>query len=227
MTDTASKEIEKAFKKKVVITRTREEIEVKFIVPKKILPPPQKWVTHFKAEKYYIEQFYLSPQYFKEILAAYPELRKPSEPPVNEIRLRQKNDLFIITAKGSSTSKKKYIRSESEKTISEAEFNSLKPKAFCNISKNRICFETKLAGSPVHVDMDDYIATWNGGVNLDYVTCEVEVPDDKLAKILISGKFFIPDLIFLRQGIHTVHETGFSNREIAEKGFPAPYESLA
>lgn len=216
MAETELKRIEKLFKRKKRV-RVREEIEIKFIIPKSVLPPQMEWVSHFKAEKYSIEQYYLSGRYFEEILNTHPELKMST---VDEIRIRQKNEKYIITAKGNKSAKK-YIRQELEKTINANEYNSLKSKAFCRISKCRYSFNSTLASESVHVDMDDYIATGNEDLNLDFVTCEVEVSDDKYAKILISGKFFIPGLIFLRQGIHTVYESGFSNRELAENGFPA------
>jgi dGTP triphosphohydrolase len=210
-------QIQKAFETKKEEIKTREEIEIKFVIPKNILPSRENWKDHYKAQEFHIEQYYLSLESFEKVFKSYPELEEPS---VNEIRIRKKNEKYIITSKGSK-SKAKYIRFESEKIIDENEYNSLKAKAFCGISKNRYSFETMLAGTEVHIDMDDYIETGNGKLSLDFVTCEVEVPADKYARILISGKFFIPDLIFLRRGINTVYEKGFSNREISENGFPA------
>jgi hypothetical protein len=222
MDDFNFEQIEKVFETKKEI-KTREEIEIKFIIPKNILPSQENWENHFKAQRSYIEQYYLSPESFDQIFKIYPEL---NESPVDEVRIRQKNENYIITAKGRKT-REKYIRSEAERHIAKNEYDLLKKKAFCGISKYRYSFESQLAGTDVHIDMDDYIATGDGELNLDFVTCEVEVPEDKYAKILISGKFFIPDLVFLRRGINTVHEKGFSNREISESGFPAnDYQSI-
>lgn len=213
----SSKKIENIFiDKRRKRYKQREEVEVKFIVPKKVVQIENKSIASLGAVHSYIEQYYLSEKYFESILNENPELKNSS---VNEIRIRKKNGKHLLTAKGGK-SKANYIRFEVEKEISNEEFEKLKKKSQCGIIKNRYSFESRLGDIPVHVDIDDYIANSKGELHLDFVTCEVEVPSKEYAKVLISGKFFIPELIFLRQGLHTVYVKGFSNRQISEKGFP-------
>jgi len=210
-------QIQDAFKIEAINPKTREEIEIKFVIPKKALLLTDRIDERFNTQKYFIEQHYLHADTFEDIFRSFPELKDSS---VNEIRIRKKGSNYSITSKGGQ-SEAKYIRFESERDISEKEYNELKEKALSSISKIRYSFETKFADTEVHIDLDDYIETGNEKFDLDFVTCELEVPDDKYAKILISGKFFIPDFIFLRCGQNTVFENGFSNHEISLNGFPA------
>ncbi len=199
----------------------RLEIEVKYLLPKAVLPSIKKSKMGL-MEQQELDQIYLT----SDVVEPFAEdLELPPDTFFKEWRVRRIDDKFFFTAKG-SRSRDGAQREEFEIPISKSLFSKLrlaaeKQRTPYQVCKTRYSFPVSLADDMVLVEIDDYHKTGSGSVELDFITCEVEVHKPELADILQKGRFFAPDLLFLKQGVDVTGVEVFSNREIAENGFVA------
>jgi len=208
-------------------SRKRVEVEVKYLLPRALLQALQAKEELTKQE---LEQIYLPNN--KELLAFAAQ-----EPDLDflykyeEWRLRRADDEYFFTAK-KRLSGDGYERREFEKEITRETFEQSKERLresgpLLHINKTRYSQTVPFADEEVFVQIDDYRATKQGAVNLDFVTCEVEVRQLEVAEVLKKRNFFAPRLLFLKEAINLTGIKEFSNRYLAENGFIAQtYEGV-
>nr|VFJ58873.1 MAG: HD domain-containing protein [Candidatus Kentron sp. DK] len=202
-------------------TSNRLEIEVKFLLRR-------VWIGDFvglpDTRIQAIEQRYLP---FDLVHAQLPPDRMPEDADrFEEWRIRKLDEQYFLTAKrpaGQDAAQ----RVEYEIGIVAPLYGQLLAAAdaaeeFFRVAKTRYSRVVEFARQSVLVQIDDYRAVGRQQcLDMDFVTCEVEVPDPRLARILRSGRFFVPELGFLNQGIDLTGIKDFSNRRLAEHGFLA------
>ncbi|MBT8490692.1 MAG: hypothetical protein KJN62_06570, partial [Deltaproteobacteria bacterium] len=198
----------------------RLEIEVKFLLRR-------AWIEEFlKASDtriQAIEQVYLPFGLVRAHLT--PDLMPQDAESFEEWRIRQSDDDYFLTAKRAE-GQDAAQRLEYEVNIPIPLYDKLLAAAEATgkplrVTKTRYSRIVEFSQQLVLVQVDDYQAAGKQSLNVDFVTCEVEVPDPRLAHILRSGRFFAPDLHFLHQGIDLTGIKSFSNRQLAEHGFIA------
>ena len=197
----------------------RVENEVKFVLPIRILSEIKK-KNNPKIKK--IDQIYLEQDIVNKFIE---DLFLPKEILFNEFRIRQKGNDYFFTAKGPARNDG-IQRDEYEKDIDNILFENIKQesnreKKLKRVKKTRYIFKTIFAQEEVTVEIDDYHVTGKGKHSYDYITCEVEVPNLRLAQILQKDRFFAPDLLFIKLGFNVTGINQFSNRYLAENGFIA------
>ncbi len=199
--------------------RQRIEIEIKLIIPKEIA---FKILNEKNAVKHEIEQLYLTEK-IVNLFADRLGVQNANE--FDEWRIRRKDQNCYFTAKRSIKGGGGAQRTEYEIVIDSSLFAELKKNLSfqdekpLQILKTRYDFLTYLADEEVLVEIDDYHATGKGSKELDFVSCEIEVPRIELANILQKGNYFAPSLQFLKQGLDVTGIKSFSNRVLAEHGF--------
>ena len=206
-------------------SNSRVEMEVKFIVSR---PTVLELLKEEFIKKESIEQIYLESEWIEEYET---DLEIPTDQKFVEWRIRKRDNEFIFTAKG-APDEAGIKRDEYEKAISLETYEKMKIEAShygeleC-VVKTRYSFKVSLAEEEVWVQIDDYHETGSGSHTLNFVSCEVEVPNIGISQVLIHGRFFSPDLYFLRLGINVTGIKEFSNRQLAIHGFPAStYQQL-
>ncbi len=197
--------------------RRRLEIEVKFIVPRASL---SRIMSRSDVTTLNIEQTYLP--------AAPPaslsiELAPFSDPVFTEWRLRDVDGACFLTAK-SDTVSHGTERAELELSITPDLYTRISrvsegTSLVHRIRKTRRRLLAPFAGEEVIVAIDDYHLAAHREWRADFLTCEIELPERRLATILLRGRFFAPDLLFLKQGCSVTGIREFSNRYLAEFGF--------
>ncbi len=196
---------------------TPTEIEVKFILSRPVF---ERVVNRHRPAKKEIEQVYLSPE-----LALFfaDKLGYRDHEAYNEWRIRRKGDKYFFTAKGPALAHGTQRR-EFETAIDESLFSKIKEQTLGDgkpkqVDKTRFSFELDIENEAVEVSIDDYRAVAGTPIKLDFVTCEVEVKNQRFADEMVAGRTLVPELAFLSQGIHVTGIKSFSNRQLAENGF--------
>ncbi len=197
--------------------KAQTEIEVKFIISRSVFEGVVR--CHQPAERE-IEQIYLSSGL---ALSFAGTLGFRDHEHYNEWRIRRKGDRHFFTAKGPAVAGGTQRR-EFETAIDEVLFSRIKEKTLGDgepkqVNKTRFSFELDIENETVEVVLDDYHEVAGSPVQLDFVTCEVEVTNPRLADEMVAGRTLIPELDFLSQGIHVTGIKSFSNRQLAENGF--------
>ena len=199
------------------VERARLEIEIKLIIPRE---SAFSVIRANNASEHEIEQLYLTAQ----IVESFSDgLNVPEDADWVEWRIRRKDSSFFFTTKGISSAGGAQRR-EYETKISQELFCALRESAvqegsLLQVKKTRYNFLTRLADEDVLIEIDDYHATGQGSCELDFVSCEIEVPRLELANILQKGNYFSPSLQFLKLGLNVTGMKPFSNRSLAEHGF--------
>ena len=197
---------------------TRRELEAKFIIRKTDI---QTFLERPNLRVKEIEQLYLDYALVQKNVPS--SLLPPEAETYTEWRIRKQNDEYRFTAKRADP-KNIGQRDEYESPIKETLFKQLKtaaqnqPKTLI-VCKTRYTQIVELAQQQVAVEVDDYHITGAGEQQLDFITCEVEVPDVRLLTILLSGQFYAPQIQFLLKGIDVTGIKAFSNAKLANHGF--------
>ena len=197
----------------------RLEIEVKYILPRTIFSRIQNAADATKQE---LEQIYLS----RVVVESFTrELGIPTDVVFDEWRIRRVDREFRFTAKGARSGDGTQRR-EFEIGLATPLFERLKCAAeqegtLLRICKTRYSYPVSFADDVVLVQIDDYHAIDDSEGEMDFVTCEVETHSKELALILLKGRFFAPDLLFLKQGRNVTGIQELSNNHLAQHGFVA------
>jgi hypothetical protein len=194
------------------------ETEIKFLLHK-------DWLKYIASQENVvvkkIEQIYLP----EEIVSLYiDQLRIPSNVAFKEWCIRCLNDdefVFISkTAAGKGgTQRQGYQVEITKKLFDQLKKNAQDQDRLQYIDKTRYSLKCIFEDTEVGVDVDDYHVTGKGKKELDFITCEVEVPSIKLADAIISAKFFPKELQFLRHGYNITGIIIFFNKYLAKDGF--------
>jgi len=214
---------------KNIIGDIRNEIEVKFLFHRDWL---NRIIESKDVSQKKIEQIYLSEDtanLFSDKLTIPKEII-PKEWRIRCINVNNEKK-YKFTSKGTA-SKEGTKRKEYEKNISKELYDTLKSSEqkkgnLYQVIKTRYSYKTFFADLLVKVEVDDYHSTGKRLSQYDFITCEVEVPEQRLADVILNRKYFSKELQFLRQGYNLTGIKQFSNRKLAENGFVAnSYDEL-
>jgi hypothetical protein len=201
--------------------RTRLEIEVKLLLPR---DAAAAFMQAADVTRQTIRQIYLP---FELVGAEVPAALLPPDPDAfDEWRIRRLDDERVLTAKcaagDDAAQRREYETAIPAVLFERLEGLGLGLGGLDLIAKTRYSRVVELAQQPVLVQVDEYHAAAGKDLDLDFVTCEVEVPDLRLAHILRGGRFFARDLQFLHRGTDLTGIKSFGNRCLSRQGFPAP-----
>lgn len=197
----------------------RKEIEAKFVLKKKDAIP---LIEHPDAIKYDIEQFYLPAKIVKSYLPNK-YLPHDSVETYSEWRIRKKNDSYLFTCKRNNENTIG-IRDEYEVTIDKETYdlfishvrNEIKPEF---VKKTRYTHIIEISDEKIAVEVDVYYETGAGKVDLNYVTCEIEVPTEEILGSIRSRASLHPSLAFLGLGFDATEVKQLSNKFLAKNSF--------
>jgi len=204
----------------------RDEMEAKFLVRKK---DAQSAINHKDNQKFLIEQIYLTVDIVESFL---PEKMIPNDlREYSEWRIRKKTecqinkniDNYYFTCKRQK-GKELGVRKENQFPINKKIFNQLKNQAInngviCFINKIRYTRKIIISQQKVSIDIDEYLETSTGEIDLDFVTCELEVQSVKILDLIRRRVTFHPELTFLCLGLDVTGVAEFSNKCIGQSGF--------
>ena len=172
--------------------RVRDEIEIKFLLRKE---QAQAFIHAPGVRVEPIEQVYLD---YAQIQYYLTEDLTPEQPDTYpEWRIRSLGDRYKLTAKKPTTIDAAQ-RTEFEKDISADLYQTLlavaeAQGALRKVSKTRYSRVLTFSQQQVLAQLDDYHFAGTQAIQADFVTCEVEVPELRLAKISkVSSLVFHP-----------------------------------
>jgi HD domain len=196
----------------------REEIEAKFILHKK---DAQAALQYPDVKKYIIEQFYLPVSVVESVLpkdVAPDDLRTYSE-----WRIRKKNDAHLFTCKRTKEGITG-VRDEYETSLDEQIYVQLKKEALRDgaayfVKKIRYTRSQEIAQEEVTIEIDVYSETGSGKLDMDFVTCEVEVASVEILELIRNHGAINSDFAFLGLGLDATGVEELSNKYLAQYGF--------
>jgi len=198
-------------------TLVYKQIELKYILPEDVWHKmkPQNQLSTKYIEQIYLDKYVVSD--FENILGLHKNIE------YKEYRVRRVKDDIIFTAK-SDFSQQGTQRQTINKTISEDLYLQLiqrqsKNKRLKAIKKTRFSFNIMFAREKISIDVDSYHETSGKQIKIDYLICELKVPNSDIANILLKRNFYSKNLLFLKQSIQITGYKHFSNQYLSEFGF--------
>ncbi len=196
----------------------REEIEIKFILPK------NNCLTAVKKNNpriQNIEQIYIDINVLKETAV---NILPDNCDTYTEWRVRRNNDEYFVTGKSETATS--ITRNEFQRPISTEMYNSIikttgKNKNTKSVKKIRQSFELTVGKETILVEVDNFKEVAGNPVNLDFVYCELELKSKPLARSIQSGLVSIGALETFVVGLEVTRFREFKNAWLAEYGFPA------
>lgn len=204
-------------KKKWDSYKTRKEIEIKFLIKKKIFDDFLE-SKEFITEN--IEQYYLNREISNKICAAF-NFKDVSN--YDEWRVRKKGDKFVFTAKADANSK--YERDEFEEPISKDMFENtrievLNSKFSNGIKKTRVTKKQKIGQFKVTIEADFFSEIAGKQQKHDFAFVEISLDDSRLIPFFTNSDHFVGALKFLENAIELSGIKEFSNHNLAFSGMP-------
>ena len=195
----------------------RTEIELKFAFPRARLADLSRGGGSTKD----IYQVYLTIPCLDPVLKILPE----NYASYSEWRIRKYGSDHFVT--GKKTIQGISRRTEFETSISEENFRSVLEKArgagaISSVRKRRteIPLRTYRWDPKATMVIDDYAEVAGIAPTLDFVVVEIEVRDPRVLNALREGPGLVGLLEPLRAAIEISDIPGFSNKELAQRGFP-------
>lgn len=197
----------------------RKEIEAKFVLK---IKDAKSLIEHPETKKYTLEQFYLP---VDVVIAHLSKNDAPDEElaSYSEWRIRKKNTAYLFTCKRNLKGCVG-VRDEYETPISKESYKKLKYHAQREsnslfVKKTRYTRLLEIAEQPIAIEVDVYTETGAGITNLDFVTCEIEVPKIGILDSIRSRAALHPALSFLGFGLDATDIKQLSNKYLAQYGF--------